>query len=58
MDNSLKTKEKHLKRRADAPRKRQNKTFLIGKKLKTKDLRQTAVDRASGPTPRTGFSRV
>ena len=40
MDNSLKTKEKHRKRRADAPRKGKTKTFLIGKKLKQKDLRQ------------------
>ena len=42
MDNSLKTKEKPPKRRADAPRKGKTKTFLIGKELKTKDLRQTA----------------
>ena len=30
--------------------KTKTKTFLIGKELKTKDLRQTAADRASGPT--------
>ena len=47
MDNSLKTKEKTPKRGANAPRKRQTKTFLIGEELKTKDLRQTA-ERARG----------
>ena len=50
MDNSLKTKEKPPKRGANAPRKRQTKTFLIGKELKTKDLHHTAAERASGPT--------
>ena len=54
MDNSLKTKEKPPESgEADAPRKRQTKTFLIGKELKTKDLRQTAERRASGSHPKT-----
>ena len=30
--------------------KTKTKTFLIGKELKTKDLRKTAANRASGPT--------
>ena len=50
MDNSLKTKEKPPKRGATRPsRKGKTKTFLIGKELKTKDLRHTAAERASGP---------
>ena len=49
MNNSLKTKEQPPKRGANAPRKRQNKTLLIDKELKTKDLRKTAAERASGP---------
>ena len=50
MDNSLKTKEKTPKRGANAPQeKAKSNPFLIGKELKTKDLRQTAVDRASEP---------
>ena len=51
MDNSLKTKEKTAKAEgADAPAKGKTKPFLIGKELKTNDLRQTAAERASGPT--------
>ena len=51
MDNSLKTKEKTPKRGANTPpRKGKTKTFLIGKELKTKDLRKTTANRASGPT--------
>ena len=54
MDNSLKTKEKTLKRGANTPpRKGKTKTFLIGKGLKTKDLQQTAERRASGPGTKT-----
>ena len=44
MDNSLKTKEKPPKRGANAPAKGKPKTFLIGKELKTKALRQTAAE--------------
>ena len=47
MDNSLKTKEKPTKRGANAPAKGKTKTFLIGKELKTKDLRQTAAERGT-----------
>ena len=51
MDNSLKTNEKPPKRGANAPpRKGKTKTFLIGKELKTKALRHTAAERASGAT--------
>ena len=58
MGNSLKTKEKTPKKGANAPpRKGKTKTFLIGKGLKIKDLRQTAAERASGsatkPQPKT-----
>ena len=49
MDNSLKTKEKTPRGRADAPAKVKTKPFLIAKELKIKDLRHTAADRASGP---------
>ena len=46
MDNSLKTKEKPPERGGLAPpAKGKTKTFLIGKELKTKDLRQTAAER-------------
>ena len=53
MDNSLKTKEKTPKRGLTPPRKGKTKTFLIGKELKTKDLRKTAAERASGPGTKT-----
>ena len=49
MDNSLKTKEKPPEEGLAPPAKGKTKTFLIGKKLKTTDLRQTAARRASGP---------
>ena len=46
MDNSLKTNEKPPKEGANTPpAKGKTKTFLIGKKLKTNDLRQTAAER-------------
>ena len=49
VDNSLKTKEKPPEEGgANAPHKSQTKPFLIGKRLKTKDLLQIAADRASG----------
>ena len=51
MDNSLKTKEKPPgKGGLTPPPKDKIKPFLIGKELKTKDLRQTAEWRTSGPT--------
>ena len=52
MDNSLKTKEETAQERGwrRPSRKVKTKTFLIGKRLKTKDLRQTAAEQASGPT--------
>ena len=50
MDNSLKPKEKTPKRGANAPQKIKTKPFLVSKELKTKDLRKTAAERASGPT--------
>ena len=50
MDNSLKTKEKPPKRGANAPAKGKTKNFLIGKEVKTKDLRHSAAERPSGPT--------
>ena len=54
MDNSLKTKEKTPKRGANAPpEKAKPNPFLIGKELKTKDLRKTAERRASGPGTKT-----
>ena len=46
MDNSLKTKEKPTGSGGlTPPAKHKTKTFLIGKELKTKDLRQTAAER-------------
>ena len=43
MDNSLKTKEKTPETEGlTPPAKGKTKTFLIGKELKIKDLRQTA----------------
>ena len=49
MDNSLKTKEEPPEEGANAPpAKGKTKTFLIGKRLKTKDLRRTAERRTSG----------
>ena len=54
MDNLLKTKEKTPKRGADAPpRKGKTKTFLIGKELKTKDLRRTAAWNGQADRPKT-----
>ena len=50
MNNSLKTKEKPLREWLTPPQKAKPKTFLIGKELKTKDLLQTAAERASEPT--------
>ena len=50
MDNSLETKKAPPKRGADAPSKGKPKTILIDKQLKIKDLHNTAIDRASGPT--------
>ena len=50
MNNSLKTKEQPPKRGADALARGKTKTFLIGKKLKTNNLRHTAAVWASGPT--------
>ena len=47
MDNSLKKKRNHRKRGLTPPAKGETKTFLIGKELKTKDLRQTAAERGS-----------
>ena len=52
MDNSLKTKEKTPKAEGlTPPAKRKIKPFLIGKELKTKDLRHAAERRASESTP-------
>ena len=48
MDNSL--KRKHPREGLTPLPKKQNKTFLIGKELKTKDLHKTAANRASGTT--------
>ena len=54
MDNSLKTKEKPTGSGGlTPPAKHKTKTFPIGKELKKKDLRQTAVDRASEPPTQT-----
>ena len=54
MDNSLKTKEKPPKRGANAPpEKAKPKAFLIGKEMKTKDLRQTAAERGKRDDNRT-----
>ena len=50
MDNSLKTKANHKKTGTNTPQKRQNQNFLIGKRLKTTDLRQTAAERGTGTT--------
>ena len=48
MDNSLKIKEKTTGRGGlTPPAKGKTKTFLIGKKLKTQDLRHTATDRGN-----------
>ena len=54
VDNSPKNKrETHRKRGLTPPAKHKTKTFPIGKELKKKDLRQTAVDRASEPPTKT-----
>ena len=50
MDNSLKKKETPGSGGLTPPAKGKTKTFLIGKKLKTKDLLRTAAERTSGPT--------
>ena len=54
VDNSLKTKEKPTGSGGlTPPAKHKTKTFPLGKELKKKDLRQTAVDRASEPPTKT-----
>ena len=51
VDNSLKQKRSHTGRGGlTLPARGKTKAFLIGNKLKTKDLRHTAAERASGPT--------
>ena len=45
MDNSLKKRETTGRGGLTPPAKGKTKTFLIGKKLKTQDLRQTAAER-------------
>ena len=47
MDNSLKKKRKHPRGGLKPPAKDKTKTFLIGKKLKTKSLHHTAVERGN-----------